>query len=133
MHLNQWLAAEQVTVPPGCVREMHWHPNADEWGFVLEGSAQIGIFGAHGRSKQEQFAKGDVFFVQQGFGHYIKNTGNGKFEAIIVFNSPRYQQISLSEWLGANPTQLISDNFSISNDVTDKLPTELIGIVKKRS
>lgn len=25
------VAAVLVTVPPGSVREMHWHPNADEW------------------------------------------------------------------------------------------------------
>jgi oxalate decarboxylase len=112
---------------------MHWHPNADEWAFVLKGDAEVGIFGGHSRSKKAGVTKGDVFFIQQGFGHYIKNNGDGPFEVIIVFSSPHYQQISLSQWLGANPAQLLADNFGLPEEVVKTLPTDLIGIVKSKS
>jgi oxalate decarboxylase len=26
-----------VTVPPGGMRELHWHPNSDEWQYYIAG------------------------------------------------------------------------------------------------
>lgn len=126
------LSAALLSIEPGGLREMHWHPTSDEWFFVLDGDAEIGIFGAHGRSKKDNFSKGDVGFIQQGFGHYIKNTGTRDVNLVIVFNTPHYQQISLSQWLGANPAQLIADNFGISEETVKMLPKELIGIANGR-
>src|SRR3981189_846779 len=34
------IAAALVTVRPGGVREMHWHPNADEWQYFFKGKAR---------------------------------------------------------------------------------------------
>jgi oxalate decarboxylase len=31
------IAAALVTVHPGGMREMHWHPNADEWNITSKG------------------------------------------------------------------------------------------------
>jgi catalase len=28
------------------MRELHWHPNANEWRYYLEGQARIGVFAA---------------------------------------------------------------------------------------
>ena len=47
---------------------------------------------------------------------------------LILFNSPEYQEINMSTWLAANPDGFISDNFGISKELVDKLPTEAIGI-----
>ena len=33
-----------VTVPPGGIREMHWHPNADEWQYYIKGKARMTVF-----------------------------------------------------------------------------------------
>ena len=126
------VSAALLRLDPGALRELHWHPNADEWAFVLDGSAEVGIFGGHSRSRTDDFAKGDVWFIQQGFGHYIKNTGNGDLRVMIVFSSPEYQQISLSNWLGNNPTQLLIDNFSVGEEVVCQLPKNFIGMVKNK-
>jgi oxalate decarboxylase len=125
------LSCAVLRIEPGAIRELHWHPTADEWGYVLEGNAEIAVFGAHGRSKKDNFQKGDVFFIDQGFGHYVLNTGSSDLHVLLVFNNPVYQQISLSSWLGANPTQLIADNFGLSNAAVDNMPKELMGMVKK--
>src|SRR6476619_4207116 len=29
-----------VTLRPGALREMHWHPNADEWQYYIKGKAR---------------------------------------------------------------------------------------------
>ena len=126
------VSAALLRLDPGALRELHWHPNADEWAFVLDGSAEVGIFGGHSRFRKDEFAKGDVWFIQQGFGHYIKNTGNADLRVMVVFSSPEYQQISLSNWLGNNPGQLIVDNFGVSEQTVNQLPTNFIGVVKAK-
>lgn len=125
------LTAALLRIEPGALRELHWHPNADEWAYVLDGTAQVSIFGAHGRSRTDTFSKGDVYFIDQGFGHYIFNTGTRDLQVLILFNSPLYQNVPLSSWLGANPAQILSENFGISDQAVDAMPDREIGIIKK--
>lgn len=108
------LTALRMDIAPGAIRELHWHPNADEWQYVMSGEGRMGIFGSHGRVKTMSYNKGKVAFIKQGYGHYIENTGKETLKLIVLFNSPVYQEISLSMWLNANPAQLVADHFGIT-------------------
>src|SRR4051794_18342671 len=44
-----------MRIKPGGLRELHWHPNADEWQYYLSGRARMGVFGSHGRVRNEEF------------------------------------------------------------------------------
>lgn len=114
---------------PGALREMHWHPNADEWQYYISGRSRVGIFGAHGRVLTDEFAPGQVAFVQQGFGHFVQQVGDEPTKILILFNSPVYQEISISSWLAANPPSLIADNFKIAKSDVAKLPLAHQGIL----
>jgi len=118
-----------MDLKPGAMREMHWHPNADEWQYYISGRARVGIFGAHGRTLVEEFRPGNVAFIKQGFGHYIEQLGDEPTQILIVFNSGVYQQISISSWLAANPPSMIADNFGWSNAQVEKLPKGALGIL----
>jgi oxalate decarboxylase len=74
--IQNTLTGATVLLKPGALREMHWHPNADEWQFYLSGRARITIFGAHGRTKTEEFGPGEVAFIKQGFGHFVQQIGD---------------------------------------------------------
>jgi oxalate decarboxylase family bicupin protein len=39
-------AAALVTVKPGAMREIHWHPLSDEWTFFISGKARATLFTA---------------------------------------------------------------------------------------
>ena len=110
------------------LREMHWHPNADEWQFYFSGRARITVFGAHGRTKTEAFGPGGVAFIKQGFGHFVEQIGDEAIKVPILLKSPVYEEINISTWLGANPLGIITDNFGISRELADKLPGKSIVI-----
>jgi oxalate decarboxylase len=38
------LAAALVTLKPGGLRELHWHPNASEWQFWIAGQGRMTVF-----------------------------------------------------------------------------------------
>ncbi|HEV2488340.1 MAG TPA: cupin domain-containing protein [Candidatus Acidoferrales bacterium] len=114
---------------PGALREMHWHPNADEWQLYLSGRSQVGIFGAHGRVLTEEFEPGQIAFIKQGFGHYVQQVGDEPTRILIIFNSPVYQEISISSFLASNPPGIIADNFKLTRDEVAKLPKAYQGII----
>ncbi|HVA16161.1 MAG TPA: cupin domain-containing protein [Candidatus Dormibacteraeota bacterium] len=126
--MSQTVVGAIMDLEPGSLREMHWHPNADEWQYYIKGRARVGIFGAHGRSKVEEFAPGQVAFVKQGFGHYIEQVGDEPTRILITFPAAEYQEISLSTWLSNNPPQLIEDNFGISAEDVARMPKSKLAI-----
>jgi|SRR6218665_303808 len=119
-----------MELQPGALRELHWHPNADEWQYFISGNAEVTVFLAEGESVTEQFSTGDVGYVPMGAGHYIKNTGSEVCRILIGFNSGHYQSIDLSEWLAGNPKDVLKGNFSAPQKVVDKFPEEKIFIRK---
>jgi oxalate decarboxylase/phosphoglucose isomerase-like protein (cupin superfamily) len=68
-------AAALVEIDPGGLREMHWHPNADEWQYYIEGQGRMGVFGASSQTRTFDFEAGDVGYVPFAMGHYIENAG----------------------------------------------------------
>ena len=106
----------------GALRELHWHPNADEWQYVLSGKIRLAVFASHGLAKTEELHGGDIGFAPMGYGHALENVGDGPAELILVFNSGEYREISLSTLLAANPAYLLETNFHLPKAVIDKLP-----------
>jgi oxalate decarboxylase len=126
------LTAVKLELQPGSLRELHWHPHADEWQFYLRGKARVGVFGSHGRTRVEEFGPNDVGFVQQGFGHYVEQVGDEPTEIIVLFNSGVYEEISLATWLGGNPVSLLETNFGIPRSLIDQLPKREAGILARK-
>jgi oxalate decarboxylase len=131
--IQSTLTAVRMDLEPGALREMHWHPHADEWQYYVRGRSRVTVFGSHGRVRTEEFGPGDVGFIQQGFGHYVEQIGTEPTEILILFNSPEFQEISLNNWLGGNPTSILMDNFGLSKEVVDRLPKRETGILAKRA
>ena len=115
-----------LVIEPGGMRELHWHPHAAEWQYYIRGSAQMTVFGSHGRARTDEFGAGDVGYVPQGYGHYIENTGSDQVEMVIVFNNGTYKSISITGWLAANPALLLATNFGVPESVFAKLPKDAV-------
>ena len=95
--------ARSSTSNPGGLRELHWHPTADEWQYVIEGNVSVTMFGSHGRYRTETLEKGDVGYIPQGYGHSIENIGDKPCRILIGFNTGVYETIDLSQWIAGNP------------------------------
>lgn len=128
--INTTLTSVLQHIEPGGLREMHWHPNADEWQYYISGRSRVTVFGAHGRVRTEEFGPGNICFIQQGFGHYVEQLGSEPTEFFALFNSPVFEEISISKWLAGNPASLIADNFGISKEEVGRLPKKVLGIIK---
>jgi len=128
--INTTLTSVLQYLEPGALREIHWHPNADEWQYYISGHSRVTVFGAHGRARTEEFGPGQICFIQQGFGHYVEHVGSEPTKFFALFNSPVFEEISISKWLAGNPASLIADNFGISREEISRLPKKALGIIK---
>jgi mannose-6-phosphate isomerase-like protein (cupin superfamily) len=74
--ISTTLSASVLEIEPGAMRELHWHPHADEWQYYLEGAAEMAVYLGMGHTVIEQFVTGDIGYVPTGAGHYIRNIGS---------------------------------------------------------
>jgi oxalate decarboxylase len=116
------IAAALVTVHPGGMREMHWHPNADEWQYYVKGSAQMTVFNTGPKAVTNNFNAGDIGYIKANFGHYIKNVGDTDLVFLEIFKTDTYEVISLSDWLTHTPPALVAAHFNLSPEDVAKFP-----------
>jgi oxalate decarboxylase len=129
--ISATIAAAIVTVRPGGLRELHWHPNADEWQYYIGGKARMTVFATGGRARTADFEAGDVGYVQQTLPHYIENTGDTDLLFIEMFKSSFYQDLSLSEWLSHTPPELVMAHLNIDRATLEAVPREKYVIVPR--
>ena len=106
------------------MRELHWHPNADEWQYYLEGTAEMAVYLGMGHAVTEQFETGGIGYVPMGAGHYIRNTGSGILLSLAGFSNGRYRSHDLSAWVASNPPDVLAANLGLPRTVADALPKE---------
>jgi oxalate decarboxylase len=131
--ISTTMTGATMTLDPGALRELHWHPNADEWLYVIHGRVRIGVFGSSGRAKTLEFKPGEVAYIPRGFGHYIENAGADEARMVLTFNSGTYQEISLTAWLASNPAYIVADNFETKEEVVAKFAKKTRVIQSKRA
>jgi len=118
----QTIAAALVTVHPGGLREMHWHPNADEWQYYIKGQAEMTVFDTGPQVVTQNFRPGDIGYVKRSFGHYIRNTGDTDLQFLEVFNSSYFSDVSLSDWLTHTPPLMVAQHLNIDPQVVSRFP-----------
>src|SRR6266705_790642 len=89
-------AMAMVTVHPGGMRELHWHPNADEWQYYITGKGRMTVVATGNKARTMDFQEGDVGYVQKTLLHYIENTGDTDLVFLEMFKSDRFQDFSFS-------------------------------------
>jgi oxalate decarboxylase len=101
------IAAALVEVEPGAIRELHWHPNTDEWQYFLAGRGRMTVFASGEKARTFDYAAGDVGYVPFAMGHYVENTGDEPLRFLELFRSDHFADISLSQWMAlAGPTMV---------------------------
>lgn len=122
--VSKSIAAGLVTVKPGGMRELHWHPNASEWQFYIAGKGRMTVFMPTGRARTMDFNANDVGFVPAVAGHYVENTGDNDLVFLEMFKAPEFQDISLNNWIRRLPPEMITAHLNLDAASIRKIPAE---------
>ncbi|WP_201318812.1 oxalate decarboxylase family bicupin [Paenibacillus sp. EPM92] len=124
------IAGALVEIEPGGMREMHWHPNNDEWQYYLSGKGRMTVFAADGTARTFNYRAGDVGYVPFACGHYIQNTGDRTLWFLEMFKSDRFADISLNQWMALTPHELVQDTLHVGPEFLEVLRKEKWPVVK---
>jgi oxalate decarboxylase len=113
------VAAAYVEVEPGGMRELHWHPNTDEWQYYIEGQGRMTVFASSGKARTFDYQAGDVGYIPFAMGHYVENTGNEPLRFLELFRSDRFADVSLQQWMALTPPELVQAHLNL-DDATMK-------------
>jgi oxalate decarboxylase len=116
------IAAAHVIVKPGGLRELHWHQNADEWQYYIQGKGRMTVFFNGSKARTADFTAGDVGYVPKTFGHYVENTGTTDLIFLEMFKTARFMDLSLSQWVRNVPPELVIQHLGISEDTLRAIP-----------
>lgn len=115
-------SAALFTIHPGAMREVHWHLTSDEWKFSLQGSGRITVFSPPSSSRTFDYNAGDVGNIPLTQSHYIENTGDDDLIVLGVLQVPQLSDISVAQWMGLTPKQVIKDTLHLPHALIDHLP-----------
>jgi len=95
------------------IREPHWHPNAAELDYVIEGRAKMIILSPGGAVDSFEIGAGEIVFIPPGYFHYIENTDAEKETHFVVFFShERPEDIGISGSLSAYSNEVLAAIFN---------------------
>jgi oxalate decarboxylase len=123
------VAAGLVTLKPGGMRELHWHPNATEWQFWLSGKGRMTIVMPEGRARTMDFKANDVGFVPAVAGHYIENTGDTDVLFLEMFKANQFIDFSLNNWIRRMPPEMATSHLNLDQTALAKIPSEKQDII----
>jgi len=109
--LSKTIAAAHLLLQPGAMREMHWHPQADEWSFFIRGRARVTIFASEGNARTFDYGPGDVGIVPKNMGHFIENLSDDEeVEILEIFRSDEFLDFSLFQWMASTPKRMVAEH-----------------------
>ncbi|KAF3391398.1 Oxalate decarboxylase OxdC [Penicillium rolfsii] len=117
-------SAAVVTVNPGGMREIHWHPTSDEWTFFIKGQGRATLFTAPNAATTFDYRAGDVGYFPKSNSHYIENTGDEELIFLEVLQAPQFTDMALGQWIASTPKQIVKDTLNLSDSTLSQLKTE---------
>ncbi|KAF2198993.1 oxalate decarboxylase oxdD [Delitschia confertaspora ATCC 74209] len=119
--ISKTVAAAHLDIQPGAIREMHWHPRADEWSFFIKGRARVTIFAAEGQARTFDYMAGDVGIVPKNMGHFIENLSDDEpLEVLEIFRADKFEDFSLFQWLGETPRRMVKEHLFATDEKAGK-------------
>lgn len=123
-NVSKTVAAARVVVKPGVMREMHWHPNADEWQYYVSGQGRMTVFNAGPTAVTADFRPGDIGYVVKNLGHYVENTGTTDLVFLEIFKADKYEEVSLANWLAHTPVAQVAATLNMDPAVIALFPKD---------
>src|SRR5580692_10111650 len=126
---SKHIAAALVTIKPGGLRELHWHPTASEWQFYISGKGRITVFYPVDNARTADFNANDVGYVPSNAAHYIENTGDTDLILLETLAAAEFSDISLNQWLRRVPSEMLKAHLNIDKEMAMKIPADKLVVI----
>jgi oxalate decarboxylase len=123
------IASAMVTIKPGGLRDLHWHPNVSEWQYWIKGKGRMTVVTTAAKARTMDFNANDVGFVPTMAGHCIENTGTEDLVFLELFKAPRYMDVSLNQWIARMPDKMAEAHLKLAAATIRQAPQKKIDVL----
>jgi oxalate decarboxylase len=120
-HLTHSMALGVIDLEKGGFREPHWHPNAQELTFCVEGKVLITLFSPQNQRETFTLSAGEVVFFPQGYIHHLENIFEGKSRLLLGYNHSSPEDLDLSSTIRSMTDNTLSRTFGSSEKTFETL------------
>lgn len=90
------------------IREPHWHPNAHELNYVIEGHCRVTILSPDNTVDTFEMHPGDMSFMPSGYIHDIENLSDTPMRMLVYFTHESPNDIGISGSFGAYSNEVLA-------------------------
>jgi oxalate decarboxylase len=120
----QNIAAALLTIKPGGMRELHWHPKDSEWQYYIAGTGRMTVFAPVGQARTVDVNANDVGYVPANAGHYVENTGDSDLVVLEMFAAHEFSDVSLRNWIRHLPPEMVTAHLGLDPSTIQSIPAE---------
>ncbi|PWA12600.1 hypothetical protein DCC39_05090 [Pueribacillus theae] len=119
------LSLGDLFLTKGHIREPHWHPNADEFDYIISGQVTISILNPFTLQLiSGNVQAGQVVFIPKGWWHWIIPVTE-KTHLLVFFNDGKIESVEGSDVLRLTPPRVYEQAYGINAEKLDKELTSI--------
>lgn len=118
------ISIKRLVIEPGCLREPHWHANADELTYCLSGDLLVSVLDNADVFGAFTIGAGEMFHIDSGALHHIENVGNTAAELLVVFSDESPRDFSIHGSFGAMSDAVLGNAYGLPAADLAKLPRD---------
>lgn len=115
------MSVYKLLLQPRGAREPHWHPNADELGYCLQGQVLVTFYHTADLKQTLLVQAGEMFLIPSGALHYIANVGKEKAELLLQFSHENPEEFGLSSSIGMFSNAVLGNTWGVDQKLFQKL------------
>jgi oxalate decarboxylase len=119
------MALAVIELEKGGFREPHWHPNANELTYCVEGKALITLFSPPNQHNTFTVSAGEVFYIPKGYLHHIENIHSKKSRFILAYDTHSPEDLDLSQSIASMSPRTLASTFSAKKEAFENLKSQM--------
>ncbi len=113
----QGMSLYRLMLHPKAVREPHWHANADELGYCLQGQVLVSMYGTGNLRETFLVSQGEAYFIPSGALHDIENVGDETSELLLQFSHEEPEDFGISAMFGMFSDAVLGNTWDVPSEV----------------
>ena len=104
------------------MRELHWHPQTAEMGYITQGRGRMTIVSPGGSIDTFEMHAGDVYFIPIAYPHHFENLSEEDLKLLVFFDQPRPGDIGMLPAVSCFSKDVLAASFGLSPSQFPDIP-----------
>lgn len=104
------------------MRELHWHPETAEMGYITQGKGRMTIVSPDGSSDTFEMNQGDVYFIPRAYPHHFEDIGESDLKLLVFFDQATPGDVGVTTAVGCYSREVLAATFQVEPSALPQFP-----------